>query len=165
MLQQWRGAAILSALMAGLCITARPALGLDEDEIPLATVPSAVRLAAAKAVPDAKWAKAFKSTEDDETIYELTGSDSKGREIEVELTPAGKVLEIETGLPIADVPQLVRDVLGARAKGIKIDRARAVTQDGKVVAYSFDGRNAKDQSVEVRVSTDGKAVEIEVDDD
>jgi hypothetical protein len=134
---------------------------LEHDEIPLAKVPDAVRQAAAKAVPDARWSKAFKSTEDDETVYELAGEDAKGRQVEVELTPAGRVLETERGVPLANVPPLVLGVL--KSRGVKPERARAVSQEGKVVAYAFDGRNAKGQAVAARVSTDGKAVEVEVD--
>lgn len=159
MLWHWRTTAVLVGTLA----LAAPVCGADEDEIPLAQVPAVVRRGADKAVPDAKWTKSFKTTEDDETVFELVGRDSKGREVEIELTPAGKVLEIETGMPMSDVPKLILGVLETKLKGIKIERARSVTRDGMVVAYSFEGKNAKAQAVEVRVSKDGKAVEVEVD--
>lgn len=162
MLRSWRGTGVLFGLI-GILIVPAQLFAEDHDEIPLTKVPAVVRQGALKALPDAKWSKAFKSTEDDETVYELVGEDGKGRELTVELTPTGKVLEIETGLPIAEVPQLVLDVLKVKAKDLRIERARAVSQEGKVIAYSFNGQSAKGQSIAVRISADGKAVEIEMD--
>lgn len=158
----WRSAVVFLGLAAFLTY-AGPLRGEQETALPVAKVPPAVRQGADKAVPGAKWMKAFQSTEEDETLFGLIGRDAKGREIEVELTPAGRVLEIETGMPMNDVPKPILDVVSAKARGVKIERARSVSQNGAVVAYSFHGKNARAQVVAIRVSKDGKAIQIEVE--
>lgn len=149
----------LAAVLAFL----RPLRGEQATAIPVAKVPDVVRQAANKAVPGAKWTKALKSTEEDETLFELVGQDTKGRDVEVDVTPMGKVLEIETGMPMNEVPKSVLEVAAANAKGIKLEGARSVSQDGMLVAYTFRGKNSSARVVAIRVSKDGKAVAIEVE--
>ena len=65
-----------------------------EIEVALSDVPEAVLAAAKKAVPGIKISSVEKETEGGEVIYDVEGV-VDGKEYEVEVSAAGKVLEIE----------------------------------------------------------------------
>jgi uncharacterized membrane protein YkoI len=69
-----------------------------EDEIPidLKDVPPNVMASAKAAKPGIEFTKAWKEMENGALIYELSGRVG-GEEFEVEVSPDGKVLEIESG--------------------------------------------------------------------
>jgi hypothetical protein len=146
-------------LLAGL--TARPAFSSEDGPIDMAKVPAAVKKAAEKAVPGGKLTKAATETEDGKTIYELSGTDAKGHEVDVSLTAEAVVIEVETVIPMSEVPKVVSDALKAKAKEITISKAETVTKEGKITAYEFAGKNAAGKSVEVSVTPDGKTVKVE----
>ena len=148
------------ALLAGsLGLFSATVQGADE-KIDLAKVPAVVKQAADHAAPGVTWTKATKEVEDGKTIYELVGKDAKGREVEVEVTPQGKVIEVETHIPMSEVPATVTDAFKAKYPGQKVTDTEAVSKDGKVVAYDF-ATKLKGKDVEVRVSADGKTFEVE----
>ncbi len=66
----------------------------DEEEIPLDEVPANVKQAAMDAVPGLVLEEAEKETENGIVVYSLEGT-ANGKEYEVEVSAAGKVLEIE----------------------------------------------------------------------
>jgi uncharacterized membrane protein YkoI len=155
----WSAAVGLSSLFTA----AAPAA--NDGEVALSRVPAAVLKAAARAVPGARLSKAFISVEDGQRFYEIEGLDARGREVEVEVTTRGQVLQVETTIPMGQVPRVVLDALRAKARGVKVENAEAVTRDGRLVAYEFEGENAEGDDVEVTVTTDGRSVTIDVDDD
>ena len=65
-----------------------------EEEIPLDQVPANVKSAAQAAVPGLVLEEAERETEDGTVVYSLEGT-ADGQEYEVEVSAAGKVLEIE----------------------------------------------------------------------
>ncbi len=65
-----------------------------EEEIPLDQVPANVKSAAQAAVPGLILEEAERETEDGTVVYSLEGT-ADGQEYEVEVSAAGKVLEIE----------------------------------------------------------------------
>jgi len=67
-----------------------------EVSIPLDQVPPAVMTAAKKAVPGAKFVEAETEVENGVRVYCLAGT-ADGEPVEVEVSAAGKVLEIERG--------------------------------------------------------------------
>lgn len=66
----------------------------DEQDLALSDVPDAVKQAALAAVPGLALTGAEQETEDGAVVYSLQGTAS-GRDVEVEVSAAGKVLEIE----------------------------------------------------------------------
>jgi uncharacterized membrane protein YkoI len=132
----------------------------DEESVDLAKVPPAVLKAAEKAVPGGKLTKAAKETENGKTIYEIAGKDAKGRDVDVSVTAEAVVLEVETVIPMSEVPQVVTAALATQAKEIKVSKAETVMKEGKLTAYEFAGKNAKGENVEVEVSPDGKTVKV-----
>ncbi len=66
-----------------------------EEEIALDKVPKVVLDAAAKRLPGFTAKEAERETEDGVVVYELEGVASDGKEYEIEISAAGKVLEVE----------------------------------------------------------------------
>ncbi len=68
----------------------------QDEAVTLDQVPKAARKAAEAAVPGATFTSAEKEIEDGKTVYSLEGT-AGGKPCEVEVTPDGKVTEIENG--------------------------------------------------------------------
>jgi hypothetical protein len=65
-----------------------------EKEVPLSDVPAVVLEAAQGAVDGVTITEAEREKEDGETVYVFEG-EANGKEYEIEVTPEGKVLEVE----------------------------------------------------------------------
>jgi hypothetical protein len=70
--------------------------GESEENVALDSVPSAVRTAAQGAVSGISFSGAERETENGATVYTLRGT-ANGKTYEVEVSAAGKVLEVEDG--------------------------------------------------------------------
>ncbi len=87
-------------LAAGLIVMWLVGCGLveceleGEKEIPLSQVPAAVVAAARGAVDGITLTEAEVETEDGQFVYTLEGA-AQGKEYEIEVTPDGRVLEVE----------------------------------------------------------------------
>ncbi len=82
-------------LTAFFCAVApTPARGETEVKVPLDKVPEVVKEAARKAVPGIVLTAAYKEVERGKTVYELKGKVGD-KKYEIEVTPQGKVLEVE----------------------------------------------------------------------
>jgi Rieske Fe-S protein len=150
--------------VAAVGLAAPPNTKDTSADVPLDKVPGAVRKAADKAVSKAKWIGATKNTEDGETTYELDGTDSKGREVTVVVAPDGTVHEIEKEIPMKEVPKVVTEALKKKLADFKATLAHSVTEEGKIVAYSFEGKRSKDkEEVDVTVAADASSVDIDDD--
>jgi uncharacterized membrane protein YkoI len=66
-----------------------------EEKISLDAVPTAVKQAADKAVPGAKWKWAEQENEGGKTFYELKGRDPKGKKVKLEISADGKQVTAE----------------------------------------------------------------------
>ncbi|MHC4915645.1 MAG: PepSY domain-containing protein [Planctomycetota bacterium] len=80
-------------LAAALWVSAAGA-GETEEKVPLSKVPEVVKAAALKAVPGIVLTGAEKEVENGKVVYELEGT-VRGKKYEIEVTPEGKVLEVE----------------------------------------------------------------------
>jgi uncharacterized protein YpmB len=157
-----RFVALSVGIAASVCVQARGAA--DEKKIDLAKVPAVVRQAAEKAAPGVKFTAASKETEKGKTTYELEGRNAQDREVTVEVTAAGKVLEVETEIELNEVPKVVSNALKAKMPGFQAIEASTIHKDGKLVWYGFEGKNAKGEELDVLVSPDGKTVKEDDDD-
>ena len=126
-------------------------------DVELSSVPQAARKAAEKAVPGGKWQAAFI-----QTIFELEGTDAKGRAVVVDVTDDGEIGEISTEIPLKEVPAVVMTALKAKMPRFTVESATESRQEGKVVGYSLEGKRPRDkEEIAVFVSPDGKTVEID----
>jgi hypothetical protein len=137
-----------------------------DTPVRLDELPKAVRQAAAAAVPGAKLTEAYRYIENGKTYYELSGFDAQHRAVDVDLTPQGGVVEVQTEIPIREVPKVVVDAVKVKTRGQRMTFGvvQVVTSQGQVVAYQFEGVTSDDDDVEVTVSPDGRDVEVEIDD-
>jgi hypothetical protein len=140
--------------MNGLLELETNALG---DEIALESLPSIVRKAVDKAVPGGKWESATC-----QTVYELEGTDAKGRAVVVEVNDDGEVGEVSTETSVMAVPSAVVSALKSKLPRFAVQSVFESRHGGKVVGYSFEGRRPRDkEDVGVFVSVDGKTIEID----
>jgi hypothetical protein len=157
---------IQAVTLGALATAAIPGKGFgappDEQAIDLKSVPAHVKNAASKAAPHVKWKTAYKSEEDGEVVYELEGVDAKKREVAVVLNGEGKVEEIETEIPVDEVPATVMAALRAKLPTLEVTAVTEIQEGKKIVAYDFEGTRPKsNKPIGVYVSADGKTVEID----
>lgn len=139
----------------------------DEAKIPLKDVPTAVLDAVKARLPGAELTAAAKETEDGKTIFEITLKD-KGRNIDVAVTAAGKILEVETEVSPRDLPRAVASAIKSRYPKATIKKAEEIVEfeDGEE-EKSFEvllDTGAK-KSQEVKLSPAGKFLKDEGDDE
>lgn len=146
-----------------VCITSS-VFAIDEEEIALAKVPDAVKKAADKATPGVKWTDAARGKDEDGVYYSLEGENKQGRAVMIDVTESGEVIEIDTEIPLAEVPKTVADALKRKLPRFKATTAYVMTEEGKVGGYYFDGKRPADkEEITVFVSPDGKEIEIQKD--
>jgi hypothetical protein len=156
----------MRAIVALLAAALSGTLGAAEKErsIPLSDIPPEIKAAADKAVPGAKWHSAEQETDKGQTIYELKGKDAeKDREVEVEVTPDGKLLQTEVEVPLNEIPDAVRSTLKNRWPDFKPKEVKAVTRQDGTQGYEFEESKAGGKEFEVFISGDGKTVDVQED--
>ena len=162
----WRGRTVLrllsmGTLVVGICFLV--AAHATAEDIALSKLPPAVRKAADKAVPKAKWESATKETEDKKEFwYELEGKDAKGRYVHVTVSTDGTVDEVSTEIDYKDAPKVVKDALKAKFPKFKVETSYEIRKDEKIERFDFEGKRPKDkEEITISVSPDGKSVEID----
>jgi hypothetical protein len=150
------------AIAAGTRLTENSAAGATDDKIDLAKVPAAIKQAASKAIPGAKWTGASKSVEDGEVTYQLDGEDAAKRYVGVELTADAKVTELQFEIASAKVPPLVTSALKKKLPRFQVATSYEARHEDKVIRYDFEGKRPRDKKeITVSVSTDGKEIEVD----
>lgn len=120
-----------------------PAVSAQAQKVPATQVPAAAQVifrhtfATAK---DVRWAKEGAS-------YEVAFT-QQGQKMSAVITPAGKLLETETTLPISQLPPAVRTTLARTYKTAKVsEAARLVRADGRTVYEAEIRQGGKQQDV------------------
>jgi hypothetical protein len=90
-----------------------------------------------------------------EPTYLLSGSTPKGKDISVELTTKGEVVELKQEIELSEVPKLISDTLASKAPRYKPEVVHRITRNDKLAGYLF----ANPRRV-AWVSHDGKEFEI-----
>ena len=135
------------------------AVRADEEKVPLDKLPKAVSAAVTKRFPKAKLVKASKEKEDGKPLFEVSIEDGKTR-IEVTLTPAGEIVEVEKEIAAKDLPKAVSTALEAKYPKATLKKVEEVTK-GKEVAYEVL-LVAKDKKMwEVKFDATGKVLNTE----
>jgi hypothetical protein len=168
----WRGPG-LAALGVVLLALAAPATGRtaagqrNRAAGPdLAALPRQVREALDRAarvygqpLRGARWSEVHLLRETDHPLYQFRGTNARGNTIEIEVTSAGRVIEVEEhGIPPGEVPRPVSEALKARMPQFRPTRVEAIYQAEypRPVSFGFEGEDAAGRTVEVYVSADGK---------
>lgn len=152
----------MRAIMTLLAAALSGVLGAAEKErsISLGDVPPEIKAAADKAVPGAKWHGAEQETDKGQTFYELKGKSAEKGEVEVEITPDGKLLQTEVEVPLKEVPEAVRNTLKTRWPDFKPKEVKAVTRQDGTQGYEFEQSKAGGKEFEVFISGDGQTVDV-----
>jgi len=135
----------------------------DEEKIPLKDVPKAALDAVKAKFPGAELTGAEKETENGKTTYEVALKD-KGQNVDVAVTAAGKILEIEKEIAAKDLPKAVSAALEAKYPKATIKKAEAITEfkeAGEEHAFEVVVVKTDKKSVEVKLSPQGKILEEE----
>lgn len=132
----------------------------------MAALPREVREAldrAARTYPqplsDANWSEVHFLGGTDHPLYQLRGTNSRGKTIELEVTKAGRVIEVEEhGIPLDEVPAPLAEALKTKLPQFRHERIEAIFQVGnpRPVSYGFEGLDAAGKPIEVYISADGK---------
>lgn len=155
---------LCTALIAAVALSGTAGAGEKERKISLGDLPPDVKAAADQAVPGAKWHSAEQETGKGGVHYELKGKGADSdREVEVEVTPDGKLLQTEIEVPLKEVPEPVRMALKERWPDFKPKEVKAVTRQNGASGYEFEEPRGMGKEFEVFISGDGKTVEVKED--
>ncbi len=140
----------------------------EETKIDVKDLPKAVVDAIHAKYPKAEIEGAEKETEDGKTIYEVEIEyevGDKEHELEISLTPEGKILEIEKEIDVKDLPKAVAEAIAKKFPKATLKEAEEVSKvaDGKDVVDSYEVTlvTADKKTIEVTVTAAGKITEEE----
>lgn len=149
----YRAVWFASVVVVGLCVSLVRAD--DEEKVALDKLPKAVVDAVKAKFPSAKLVSAEKEKEDGKTVYEVAIKDGE-RNIEVTLTPEGKIISIEKEISAKELPKPVAEALEKKYPKATITKLEEIIKDDKVKAYEALIVTAEKKKLEVIFDPTGK---------
>jgi uncharacterized membrane protein YkoI len=131
----------------------------DEEKVPLDKVPKAVMDAVKKRFPNAKIMGAEKEVEDGKTSYEVAIK-NKDQNIDVILTPEGKIVALEAEIPAKDLPKEVVAAMDKKYPKATVKKVEEITKDDKI-SYEILLVTADMKTFETTFDPKGKILEEE----
>jgi uncharacterized membrane protein YkoI len=131
----------------------------QEKKIQRSDLPPAVEKSVAEVSKGATIKGFSEETEKGKTTYEVEML-VNGHTKDVELSPAGAILEIEEEVAIDSLSPDVKAGLTAKASGGKILKVESLTKNGKLVAYEAKVQSGSKKQ-EIQVGPDGKPLDHE----
>ncbi len=147
------------ALLALVGLTAAWADEGKEEKVPLDKLPKAVTDAVKAKFEGAELVSASKEKEDGKELYEVAIK-HKGHNIDVTLTPEGKVVSVEKTIDAKDLPKSVSEALDAKYAKATIKKVEEVTENEKT-NYEVLLVTAEKKTLEVVFDPTGKVVKEE----
>ncbi len=137
------------------------ALRADDGEakVPLDKLPKAVADAVKAKFEGCELVAASKEKEDGKDFFEVAIK-HKGHNIDVTLTPEGKIVSVEKEIAAKDAPKAVTEGLDAKYPKATVKKVEEVTEDGKVT-YEYLIVTADKKTLEVVLDAQGKVVKEE----
>jgi hypothetical protein len=154
---------VITGLLAGvalLALTAACARADEEEKVPLDKLPKAVVDAVKAKFPKAKLVGAEKEKEDGKEVYEVAIKDGDSN-IEVTVTPEGKITTVEKEITLKDVPKAVSDAFEAKYPKATVKKVEEISKDDKITEYEFLIVTADTKKLEVSFDPKGKFLEEE----
>jgi len=102
----------------------------------------------------------LQGAKDGDYVYDMRGTIAKGRDIQVQVSAAGVILESVVEVPLARVPAVVTEALKKARPKFQIGTAYALHEGDKLIGYHFEGEGAKGRDRTISVTPDGKQVEV-----
>lgn len=137
--------AVLGAGTAATLAVASSARADVETKVPRSEVPAPVLAAFEKAYPAAKATAFAREEKGGKTYFEIESREGKVAR-DLLLAPDGTLVEVEEGIPVADLPQPVRDAVRALGPKVSVRSAERVTR-GSTVSYSVTLSGAKERGM------------------
>ena len=147
------------ALVALLGLTALRADEGKEEKVPLDKLPKAVTDAVKAKFEGCELVSAEKEKEDGKEVFEVAIK-HKGHNIEVTLTPEGKIVSVEKEIAAKDAPKAVTEALDAKYPKATVKKVEEVVENEKTT-YEFLIVTAEKKTVEVVFDPKGKLVKEE----
>ena len=122
--------------------------------------PDAVTKAVTARFPNGKLGSCHPEHEDGRDQFEVIVALPSNHRAEVDVSPAGAILQIEERIPLDQVPAAVMKAFAAKYHGAKAERAEKQTSDGQPTSYELAFRNGK-RRTEATFREDGSFVEEE----
>jgi hypothetical protein len=130
----------IAALVALAALAAAAVLRADDDDdkVPLDKLPKEVTAALEKKFPGAELLSAIKDNDDkDKPTYEVTIKFKK-QELDVTLTPAGDIIQVEREIEVKEVPKVVINAIKKKYPKATFKGASAISKDDNVAEYELD---------------------------
>ena len=147
-MRKWMGR--LAAVAVLLVLTAT-LVRAEEEKIAVDKLPTAVVKAIKAKYPKAEMVGAEAGEENGKKQFEVTLKNGE-RRLEVTLSPAGKILVVETVIPTKDLPKVVAKAVQAKYPKATVKKVEELSKEDKVTGYEV-----------TLVTTDKKKVEAEFD--
>jgi hypothetical protein len=122
--------------------------------------PGPVTSAITKAFPKSSITRCKAERENGHDQFEVKLSKSDGTNVEVDVSPDGKILQVEERIAVDKVPAAVMKAFGQRYPKAKVDRAEKQTPSEGAPTYELAFATDKGRK-EVTFTEDGKYVEEE----
>jgi uncharacterized membrane protein YkoI len=122
--------------------------------------PDAVTKAVTARFPNGKLGSCHPEHEDGRDQFEVIVALPSNHRAEVDVSPAGAILQIEERIPLAQVPAPSDDGLRWEAPRRQAERAEKQTSDGQPTSYELAFRNGR-HTTEATFRQDGTFVEEE----
>jgi hypothetical protein len=145
------------AVMVALVATAFVRADDGEEKVPIDKLPKAVTDALKEKYPKATLVEAVKVTEDGEVTYEVTIKQKK-QELDVTLTPEGKIVQVEKEIEVKDVPKVVMDAVKKKYPKATFQGASEISKDDKVAEYELDIVTKDKKNLYVTFDKEGKFI-------
>ena len=127
-----------------------PALSME-----LAQVPAHITEVARHFAPDAQWDSAGTDydTQLMEPEYEIKGKLKDGKAVEIDVSPDGRIHQVETAIAASDVPAAVMRIIETYLPGFEPSLVEMSARPDNVNFYEFEGKvNGREVDVEVNAS-------------
>jgi len=158
-IRDWLALCVCVGVAAGVA-----AQGDDKEEnVPLDKVPEAVLKAVKAKFKDAELVGAQTEKDNGKLVYEINLKE-KGKNIDVTLSPDGKIISIEKTLAAKDLPRPVTEAINSKYPKSEYQRVEEVTEGGKT-NYEVLLVTADKKKIEILLDRDGKIVKEEKKED
>ncbi len=153
---------MMGRLMAGVAVLtlAFVCVRADEEKVPLDKLPKAVSDAVKAKFPKAEMVGASKEKEDGKEVFEVQLKQNK-LNIDVTVSPEGKILGVEKEIEAKDLPKKVAEALETKYPKATIKLAEELIKDDKLTGYELVITTADKKMLEVVFDPDGKFVKEE----
>lgn len=149
----------IAAMSTFVLSNAAVSFAQEEISITLDDVPPIALVAAQRAVIGVEFTEAGVDVDEfGEGVYEISGEG-----FEVDVTPLGKVVEIEEEISKDEVPSDVLHALERRVPGLNITLIEKALRISLEVWYEFEGQDDEGNVIDVEISEDGGQVVIQED--